>query len=80
MRGLRSTLVALLVGVLAVMYMGLATSWNLMGGLTQYSTGPAPVLFGAQEGRIAKAHRGKDPLFLFAALQRHLQHQRARRA
>jgi hypothetical protein len=30
------------------------------------------VLFGAQEGRIAKAHRGKDPLFLFAALQRHL--------
>jgi hypothetical protein len=33
---------------------------------------PAPVLFGAQEGRIAKAHRGKDPLHMFAALQRHL--------
>jgi len=33
--------------------------------------GPAP-LFGAQEGRIAKAHRGKDPLYMFAALQRHL--------
>lgn len=32
----------------------------------------AAVLFGAQEGRIAKAHRGKDPLFMFAALQRHL--------
>jgi hypothetical protein len=32
----------------------------------------APILFGAQEGRIAKAHRGKDPLFMFAALQRHL--------
>lgn len=31
-----------------------------------------PVLFGAQEGRIAKAHRGKDPLHMFAALQRHL--------
>ncbi|MFV0445329.1 MAG: hypothetical protein ACK5Q5_17265 [Planctomycetaceae bacterium] len=31
-----------------------------------------PVLFGAQEGRIAKAHRGKDPLHMFSALQRHL--------
>src|SRR5262249_5279445 len=27
----------------------------------------APVLFSQQEGRIAKAHRGKDPLYLFAA-------------
>jgi hypothetical protein len=32
----------------------------------------APVLFTQQEGRIAKAHRGKDPLYLFAALQRQL--------
>lgn len=32
----------------------------------------APVLFSLQEGRIAKAHRGRDPLFLFAALQRQL--------
>jgi hypothetical protein len=32
----------------------------------------APVLFGRQEGRIAKANRGKDPLYLFAALQRQL--------
>lgn len=31
-----------------------------------------PVLFGIQEGRIAKAHRHKDPLYMFAALQRHL--------
>lgn len=31
-----------------------------------------PVLFGVQEGRIAKANRGKDPLYMFAALQRHL--------
>jgi hypothetical protein len=31
-----------------------------------------PVLFGEKEGRIAKANHGKDPLFLFAALQRHL--------
>ncbi len=31
-----------------------------------------PVLFGEKEGKIALANRRKDPLFLFAALQRHL--------
>ncbi|MFV1965314.1 MAG: hypothetical protein ACC628_07810 [Pirellulaceae bacterium] len=31
-----------------------------------------PLLFGEREGKIALAHRGKDPLYLFAALQRHL--------
>ena len=31
-----------------------------------------PILFGEKEGRIALAHRRKDPLLLFAALQRHL--------
>jgi len=31
-----------------------------------------PVLFGEKEGRIALANRRKDPLYLFAALQRHL--------
>lgn len=31
-----------------------------------------PILFGAQEGRIAKANIGKDPLYMFAALQRQL--------
>jgi hypothetical protein len=31
-----------------------------------------PILFGAKEGRIARANRGKDPLYMFAALQRHL--------
>jgi hypothetical protein len=30
------------------------------------------ILFQVQEGRIAKANREKDPLFMFAALQRHL--------
>ena len=38
-------------------------------------TPPAPdrvILFGAKEGRIAWANRGKDPLFFFAALQRQL--------
>jgi hypothetical protein len=35
--------------------------------------GPSkPILFGEKEGRIALAHRRKDPLLLFAALQRHL--------
>lgn len=33
---------------------------------------PVPVLFGEKEGKIAKANRGRDPLFLFAALQRQL--------
>ena len=31
-----------------------------------------PILFGQREGRIAFANRQKDPLYLFAALQRHL--------
>jgi hypothetical protein len=33
---------------------------------------PVPPLFGEKEGRIAWANRGRDPLFLFAALQRQL--------
>ena len=37
------------------------------------SQGPQPpVLFGEKEGRIALANRRKDPLWLFAALQRQL--------
>jgi hypothetical protein len=31
-----------------------------------------PILFGDREGRIAFANRRKEPLFLFAAMQRHL--------
>lgn len=31
-----------------------------------------PILFGAKEGKIAWANRQKDPMYLFAALQRHL--------
>ena len=31
-----------------------------------------PILFSVQEGRIAKANRGKDPLYMFAALQRQI--------
>jgi hypothetical protein len=33
---------------------------------------PVPPLFGEKEGKIARANRGRDPLFLFAALQRQL--------
>jgi hypothetical protein len=33
---------------------------------------PFPPLFGEKEGKIAKANRGRDPLYLFAALQRQL--------
>jgi hypothetical protein len=33
---------------------------------------PLPPLFGEKEGRIAAANRGRDPLYLFAALQRQL--------
>ncbi|MBV9126197.1 MAG: hypothetical protein JO112_22845 [Planctomycetes bacterium] len=33
---------------------------------------PVPPLFGEKEGKIAKANRGRDPLFLFSALQRQL--------
>ena len=33
---------------------------------------PVPALFGEREGRIAGANRGRDPLYLFAALQRQL--------
>lgn len=35
-------------------------------------TANVPILFGTREGRIAKANRGKDPLYMFAALQRQL--------
>jgi hypothetical protein len=31
-----------------------------------------PVLFGEKEGKIARANRGRDPLYLFMALQRQL--------
>ena len=33
---------------------------------------PVPALFGEKEGKIAKASRARDPLYLFAALQRQL--------
>jgi hypothetical protein len=33
---------------------------------------PWPALFAEKEGKIAKANRGRDPLYLFAAMQRQL--------
>jgi hypothetical protein len=33
---------------------------------------PVSALFGEKEGKIARANRGRDPLYLFAALQRQL--------
>jgi len=39
----------------------------------------APSLFGEKEGKIARAHRGRDPLYLFAALQRQLNYPEAPR-
>lgn len=42
-----------------------------LSGNTNFQS-PHPILFGAKEGRIAKANRAKDPLYMFAALQRQL--------
>lgn len=44
--------------------------WNARAG--EDATPDRPILFDAKEGRIAWANRGKDPVFLFLALQRHL--------
>jgi len=42
-------------------------------GLDEEGEGPkGPVLFAEKEGKIALAHRRKDPLFLFSALERQL--------
>ncbi len=38
------------------------------------------ILFGEREGRIAAANRGKDPLYLFSALQRQLNYPKVPRA
>lgn len=41
---------------------------------------PAPPLFGEKEGKIAKASRGREPLYLFGALQRQLNYPEVPRA
>ncbi len=40
---------------------------------------PLPPLFGEKEGKIARAHHERDPLYLFAALQRQLNYPEAPR-
>ncbi len=40
--------------------------------LTPDFTPKFPTLFGEREGKIARANRGRDPLYLFSALQRQL--------
>ena len=40
---------------------------------------PVPPLFGEKEGKIARANHGRDPLYLFAALQRQLNYPEAPR-
>ena len=42
------------------------------GGSTPTSCPSIPTLFGEKEGKIARANRGRDPLYLFSALQRQL--------
>lgn len=45
---------------------------NKLQSAGKSTAGKGPFLFGEKEGRIAFANRGKDPLYLFNALQRHL--------
>lgn len=40
--------------------------------LGEATASPDPLLFSEKEGRIALAHRHKEPLFFFSSLQRHL--------
>jgi hypothetical protein len=40
--------------------------------LNPYFVPKFPILFGEKEGKIARANRGRDPIYLFAALQRQL--------
>ncbi|MBI2808738.1 MAG: hypothetical protein HYX68_27435 [Planctomycetes bacterium] len=50
------------------------SEWYITDQRRQTPDYAAPVapLFGEKEGKIAKANRGRDPLYLFAALQRQL--------
>lgn len=64
------------VGIVDLADMIYVRSWDYIRRRTQPSQPPPtpekPILFGEKEGRIAWANRQKDPIFLFAALQRHL--------
>lgn len=64
------------VGIVDFADMIYVRSWEYIRRRTQPGCAPpepeAPVLFGEKEGKIAWANREKDPMYLFAALQRHL--------
>ncbi len=55
-----------------LVYYGRSSRSSSSGGGTRTFEPSVPMLFGEKEGKIAKASRGRDPLFLFAALQRQL--------
>lgn len=64
------------VGIVDFADMIYVRSWEYIRRGTQPGCSPPepekPVLFGEKEGKIAWASRDKDPMYLFAALQRHL--------
>ena len=64
------------IGIIDVADMIYVSSEHYIAQQTRLGRGlPAedhPILFGDKEGRIALANRTKNPLFLFAAMQRHL--------
>ncbi len=64
------------IGIVDLADMIYVRSWDYIRRRTQPAQPPPmpekPILFGEKEGRIAWANRHKDPIFLFAALQRHL--------
>jgi len=64
------------VGIVDFADMVYVRSWEYIRHRTRRGGAPPepekPVLFGEKEGKIAWANRDKDPIYLFAALQRHL--------
>jgi hypothetical protein len=71
------------VGIVDFADMIYVRSWEYIRHRTQPGCSPPepekPVLFGEKEGKIAWANREKDPMYLFAALQRHLNYPMAPR-
>jgi len=64
------------IGIVDIADLIFMRSWHLIHSQNRRSKEPVlpenPILFGEKEGKIALANSRKDPLFLFAALQRHL--------
>lgn len=61
-----------LVDLADLVYLRSQHFWTRRAARGQTVNPEQPVLFGEKEGKIALANRRKDPLYLFAALQRHL--------